>query len=172
MSNNPFGIANQLPKTPLPKAQEVRELLAGLVGRNVELLTGGPMVDPAGPGGAVVAEFVSDQFALNALVVMDVPAAAHISAALALLPAGVSAEAAHHGELTDLLFEATHEVCNVVSALFNVEGAPHLRLGTVHPPQSALPNDIAGWVMAYVARLDLEIDVTGYGKGNMSVLVL
>lgn len=171
MSMNPFT-NNQQAKTPLPKAQEVRELLESLVGRDVDLLTGGPMVDPQGPGGAVVAEFVSDQLQLNALVVMDVPAAAHISAALALIPAGASAEAAHQGELTDLLFEATHEVCNVISVLFNVEGAPHLRLGTVHPPQTELPNDIAKWVMAYVARLDLEIEVTGYGKGNLSILTL
>ncbi|XBH22161.1 hypothetical protein V5R04_02735 [Jonesiaceae bacterium BS-20] len=171
MSTNPFA-SSQPAITPLPKAQEVRELLENLVGRNIELLTGGPMVDPAGPGGAVVAEFVSDSFALNALVVMDVPAAAHISAALALIPAAVSAEAAQQGELTDLFLEATHEVCNVISALFNKEGAPHLRLGTVHPPQTELPNDISSWVMAYVARLDLELEVTGYGQGNLSILVL
>lgn len=67
-----------------------------------------------GLGGAVVAEFVSDQLHLN-----------------------------------------------VISALFNKEGAPYLRLGTVHPPQTELPNDIANWVMAYVARLDLELEVTG-----------
>lgn len=168
MSVNPFAIAS----TPLPKAQAVREMLESLVGREVEIRTGGPMVDPAGPGGAIVAEFVSDAMALHALVALDVPAAAHLSAALALLPAGVSAESAHSGELTDLLFEATHEVCHIISALFNADGAPHLRLGTVHPPQSPLPKDVSSWVMAYVARLDLEIAVAGYGEGTVSILVL
>lgn len=165
---NPFANA----KSPLPPAQSVRELLESLVGREVELRTGAPMVDPAGPAGAVVAEFVSDHLKLQALVVVDVPAAAHIGAALALMPPAVSAEAARDGELTDFLFEATQEVLNVVSALFNVDGAPHLRLGTIHPPQIQLPTDIAPWVLAYVARLDIEVIVSGYGTGNMSILVL
>lgn len=158
--------------TPLPSALEVRELLEGLLGREVEVATGGPMVDPKGETGALVAEFISDQMQLCALVVMDVPLAARAGASIALMPSQVSENAVGDGELTDVLLENAGEILNVMASLFNAEGAPHLRLSAVHPPKAALPNDVAAWVMAYVPRLDLECDVSGYGPGNLSVLVV
>ena len=69
--------------TPLPNALQAREVIEGLLGREMSVLTGGPMVDPAGPGGAVVAEYISDQMRLAALVVMDLPMAARAGAAIA-----------------------------------------------------------------------------------------
>ncbi len=159
-------------KSPLPTAQEIRELISGLIGRELDMKTGAPMIDPAGPGGALVAEYISDRLSLNAMVVMDLGAAAHLGAALALIPAAVSNEDVAAGELSTDLLETAGEVLNVMAALFNKEGAPHLRLGTVHPPQTALPKDVAPWVMAYVARVDLAIDVPGYGPGQLSVLVM
>jgi len=158
--------------SPLPKAQALREMLEGLLGREVTLQTGGEHVDPAGPGGAVVAEYVSDAMQLHALIVLDVPAAAHLGASLALIPAAVSQEDARAGELSTDLFDAIGEVLNVLGALFNLEGAPHLRLGTVHAPNQPLPADVASWVMAYVARLDVSVDVSGYGAGAVSVLIV
>ena len=158
--------------TPLPSAKETREVLAGLLGREVSVLTGGPMVDPAGPGGAVVAEYISDQMKLAAIIVMDVAMAARAGAAIALMPSGTSEAAVADGELTDVLLENAGEILNVLASLFNAEGAPHLRLNAVHAPNDALPGDVAPWVMAYVPRLDIECDVTGYGPGNLSVLVI
>ena len=158
--------------TPLPSARDTREVIEGLLGREMTVLTGGPMVDPAGPGGAVVAEYISDQMRLAALVVMDVPMAARAGAAIALMPSHASEASVADGELTDVLLENAAEILNVLASLFNVEGAPHLRLNTVHAPGTALPVDVAPWVMAYVARLDLECDITGYGTGGLSVLVL
>ncbi|WP_029068285.1 hypothetical protein [Jonesia quinghaiensis] len=165
---NPF--AQQ--KSPLPTAQATKEMVETLIGRQLNIRTGAPMVDPEGPGGALVAEYVSDTLSLNALVAMDLGAAANIGASLALMPAAVAQDAMKDGELTDILFETVGEVFNVMAALFNQQGAPHLRLGTVHPAQQPLPGDIAPWVMAYVPRLDLEVEVTGYGSGHLSVVVL
>ena len=159
-------------ETPLPTALEVREVVEGLLGREMTVLTGGPMVDPAGPGGAVVAEYVSDQMQLAALIVMDLPMAARSGAAIALMPSSTSEAAVGDGELTDVLLENAGEILNVLASLFNAEGAPHLRLNAVHGPGASLPADVAPWVMAYVARLDLECDITGYGTGGLSVLVL
>ena len=158
--------------TPLPSALDVRELLEGLLGREVEVATGGPMVDPGSTDGALVAEYVSDQMQLAAIVVMDVPLAARSGASIALMPSLASENAVGAGELTDVLLENAGEILNVMASLFNAEGAPHLRLSAVHPPKAALPNDVAGWVLAYVPRLDLECDVSGYGPGNLSVLVV
>ena len=158
--------------TPLPAALEVRELLTSLVGRDFEALTGAAMVDPSAPGGAVVAEYVDDAMRLAALIVADLPLAAGAGAAIALLPpAGVS-ESVSLGEISIAQFENFSEILNVLASLFNGEGAPHLKLSAVHAPGQALPTDVAPWVMSYVARLDLELSVQGYGVGTISILVL
>lgn len=159
-------------QTALPSAKQTRELLEGLFGREMTVFTGAPMVDPTGPGGAVVAEYISDQLRLAALVVMDVPMAARAGAAIALMPSTVSEEAVDDGELTDVLLENAGEIFNVMASLFNAEGAPHVRLNAVHAPNAALPSDVAPWVMAYVARLNLACDISGYGPGALSVIVL
>lgn len=158
--------------TPLPAALEVREVVSGLIGRDVEVRTGGPMVDPAKPGGAVVAEYVTDTLQLSALVVMDLALAARAGAAIALVPSAAAEADVEAEEISDALLENAGEILNVLASLFNAEGAPHLRLNAVHAPGAALPTDVAPWVLAYVPRLDLECDVAGYGPGALSVLVL
>jgi len=88
------------------------------------------------------------------------------------MPSSASEAAVADGELTDVLLENAGEILNVLASLFNADGAPHLRLNAVHAPNTALPTDVAPWVMAYVARIDLECEITGYGPGSLSVLVL
>lgn len=158
--------------TPLPSALEVREVLEGLLGREVDVLTGGPMVDPGAPGGALVAEYITDQMQLAALIVMDMPLAARSGAAIALMPSSASESDVDAQEISDVLLENAGEILNVLASVFNPEGAPHLRLNAVHAPGASIPVDVAPWVLAYVARLDLECDVSGYGTGGLSVLVI
>ena len=63
-----------------------------------------------------------------------------------------------------MLVEALHEVVNVLSALFNTPGAPHSKLHKLYAPGDDLPGDIAG-MLADFNRIDLAIEVQGYGKG-------
>ena len=63
-----------------------------------------------------------------------------------------------------MLVEALHEVVNVLSALFNTPGAPHSKLHKLYAPGEDLPGDIAGMLAAF-NRLDLALEVPGYGKG-------
>ncbi|MFP3713997.1 hypothetical protein [Puerhibacterium sp. TATVAM-FAB25] len=155
--------------TPLPNAKEVRDLVEGLLGRDVEVQTGGAMVDPAG---ALVGTYVDRTRALQAVVLLDLPLAAHVGAAIGLVPAHASAEAAADGVLPPTLAENAAEVLNVIASLFNADGAPHLKLDTVHAPGAPLPADVASWALAYVRRTDLDVEVSGYGRGSFSLLVL
>lgn len=156
---------------PLPTALTVRELFEGLVNREVDVATGGEMVDPAGTGGAVVAEYVSDEMRLAAIVAADIPFAAAAGSAIALLPPGTVTESVDYAELTTTQDEAFAEILNVMASLFNLDGGPHLRLSAVHAPGADLPNDVAPWVRAYVPRLDLSVSIRGYGDGALSVVV-
>lgn len=159
-------------QTPLPAALEVRELLEGLLGRDVEAVVGTGAVDPHQHPGAVVGAYVDDALQLRALTVMDMPLAAWAGAAIALVPAATAASCVDDGLITPALFENTAEILNVAASLFNHDGCPHLRLYETYAPREALPGDIAKWVLAFVRRLDMELTVSGYGTGRMSVLVL
>jgi hypothetical protein len=158
--------------SPLPGAKDVRDLLEGMLGRDVELTTGGAMVDPGADSGAQVGVYVDRNLGLRAIVVADLPLAARAGAAIALMPAGAAEVAIEEGQLSPALYENAYEILNVTASLFNAEGAPHVKLDACYAPGEALPADVAQWVLAYVRRLDLDVDVKGYGPGRLSVLAL
>ena len=154
----------------LPASKDVRDMLTGLVGKPVAVNPGAPFT-PAPGKPVAVAVYVDPQMAINALCVMDLGAAAYTGAALALLPPGGAQDAVEEdGELTSLLVEALHEVVNVLSALFNTPGAPHSKLHKLYAPGDDLPGDIAG-MLANFNRIVLAIEVPGYGKGALSLVL-
>ena len=154
----------------LPAAKDVRDMLSGLVGKPVAVNPGGP-VTPTEDKPVSVAVYVDPYMAINALCVMDLGASAYTGAALALLPPGGAQDAVEEdGELSGMLVEALHEVVNVLSALFNTPGAPHSKLHKLYAPGDDLPGDIAG-MLANFNRIDLAIEVPGYGKGALSLVL-
>ncbi len=145
-------------------------MLTGLVGKPVAVNPGAP-VTPTPDKPVSVAVYVDPHLAINALCVMDLAASAYTGAALALLPPGGAQDAVEEdGELTGLLVEALHEVVNVLSALFNVPGAPHSKLHRLYAAGEDLPGDIEG-MLANFNRIDLAIEVPGYGKGALSLVL-
>jgi hypothetical protein len=154
----------------LPASKDVRDMLTGLVGKPVAVNPGAP-VTPTPDKPVAVAVYVDPHMAINALCVMDLGAAAYTGAALALLPPGGAQDAVEEdGELTSLLVEALHEVVNVLSALLNTPGAPHSKLHKLYAPGEDLPGDIAS-MLANFNRIDLAIEVPGYGKGALSLVL-
>jgi hypothetical protein len=154
----------------LPAAKDVRDMLADLVGRNVTVSPGAP-VTPAPDRPVSVAVYVAPDMSVNALCLMDLGASAYTSGALALLPPGGCQDAVEEdGELSTMLVEALHEVVNVLSALFNTPGAPHSKLHKLYAPGEEVAADLAG-MLAGFNRIDLDVDVQGYGKGSLSLVL-
>ena len=158
--------------SPLPAALEVRELIEGLLGRDLDVTVGAAAVDPAAPGGAMVGVFVDDMLKLKTIIVVDLALAANVGAAIGLIPAQAARTAVEEERLTPALYENAAEILNVSASLFNHEGAPHVRLYEAYAPREALPPDVTQWVLAYVRRLDLEVAIAGYDSGRMSILAL
>ncbi|MCV2392759.1 hypothetical protein OEB99_00405 [Actinotalea sp. M2MS4P-6] len=158
--------------SPLPSAVDVRELLEGLLGREVEATLGTGAVNPAEAPGAVVGVFTDDKGSLRAILIIDLALAAYAGAAIALLPLPQAEKAVANQALSENLLENIFEVLNVAASLFNHEGAPHVKLFESYKPEETLPADVQKWVLAFVRRLDMELDVSGYGKGRVSVLAL
>ena len=154
----------------LPAAKDVKDMRSGLGGKPVAV-TPGPPVTPTEKNPVSVAVYVDPGMAINALCVMDLAASAYTAGALALLPPGGCQDAVEEdGELTGLLVEALHEVVNVLSALLNVPGAPHSKLHKLYAPGEDLPGDVAG-MLANFNRIDLALEVPGYGKGCLSLVL-
>ncbi|TFV87958.1 hypothetical protein [Blastococcus sp. CT_GayMR16] len=154
----------------LPAAKDVREMLEGLVGRTVVVSPGAP-VTPSPDRPVAVAVYVAPDMSVNALCLMDLGASAYTAGGLALLPPGGCQDAVEEdGELSPMLVEALHEVVNVISALFNTPGAPHSKLHKLYAPGEEVAGDLAG-MLAGFNRIDLDLDVQGYGKGSLSLVL-
>ena len=154
----------------LPAAKDVKDMLTGLVGKQVAVSPGAP-VTPTPDAPVAVAVYVDPGMAINALCVMDLAASAYTGGALALLPPGGCQDAVEEdGELTGLMVEALHEVVNVLSALLNTPGAPHSKLHKLYPAGETLPGDVEGMLAAF-NRIDLAIAIPGYGKGALSFVI-
>ncbi len=157
--------------SPLPSNLAVRNLLSDLLGREVEVSPGTPTAVGGAPGSAV-GLYVDDRLRSSAVVVFDFALAAHAGAAIGLLPPGASEAALEDGELSAALRQNANEVLNIMASLFNVEGAPHLKLHAAYAPGEVLRADVVEACTRTGSRLDLDVEVARYGKGKLSVVTL
>ena len=152
---------------PVPHPKQVRDLFLGLTGKDIEV---GP-VNPVVPGrdAALVAVYVTDKLGTGAAVACDLPLAAYAGGALGLVPLPRVEEAIASGLLPDDLAENFYEVVNIMASVFNEHPeAPHLKLYKVHAVGEQLPSDVAASLGYVVRRLDLKVEVAGYGAGRLS----
>jgi len=159
-------------RTPLPAALNLRELLESLLGREVDGAVITSPVDPHKHPGAMVGAYVDDQLQLRALLLADLALTAYTGAAIALMGPRVAEDVLRSELLSPVLYDNASEILNVAASLFNAAGAPHVRLYEAYAPREVLPPDVDKWVLAQVARLDMELTISGYGAGRMSVLVI
>ena len=151
----------------LPAPKDVRDMLEGLLGKDVTVAPGDPV---SLNDGAALAVYVDPQLSTNAICLVDVPLAAWFAGALALLPKGGLEDAIEDGELSDMHLEVVYEVVNVAAAMFNGGGVTHSRLYKLYAPGEAVPGDLAGLAAGF-NRIDLAVDVAGYGKGALSIVI-
>ena len=151
----------------LPNPKHVRDLLESLFGKDVTVSPGDPVSLNDKPA---VAVYVDPTMATTALCLVDISLAAWLAGALALLPKGGLQDVIEEGELSQTHLEAVYEVVNIAASMFNGEGVNHSKLYKLYAPGESLPGDIAGLAAAF-NRIDLEVDVAGYGSGNLSIVM-
>lgn len=159
------GWTDQLPELPTPMA--VREVLEALLGRDVVPKPGAPF---AAQTGGTTAVYVDDQRRPVAVLALDLAASAVLGAALGLVPRGGAEAAVEDGELPPNLRDNVAELLNIMAPLVITGTASHGRLFEVHPSGTDCPEDVAAALRRPTVRLDLVIDVAGYGPGGFSLL--
>jgi hypothetical protein len=160
----------EVPTTHLPVTKEIKDLLTGLLGREVTLAPTSPLA-PSTTSPRSVAVYVDDHLGCRAVIACDLAFSAHAAAALALLPVPVAEEAVAANALDEALAENLYEVLNVAAALFNAPGAVHVRLLELHAAGQPVPPAVLGRMLTLGRREDLEVEVAGYGTGRLSVVI-
>lgn len=154
---------------PLPAPKEVKDLLEELLGRSVAVSPGDPIRAADLALGLLVSVYIDDSMKMRAVIGLDLPLAVYAGAAIGLIPAAGAQECIDEKQLTSMIAENVTEVCNVMSTLLNREGHPRVRMYQTYLPGQMPPADAVGYVLALGRRLDLNVDVQGYGKGRFAV---
>lgn len=152
----------------LPVPKEVRDLFEDLLGRPITVGTANPVL-AEDIKTTLVSLYTDAQKKLWAVVGMDLPLTVYSGAAIGLLPPGGAQDCVEDGVVTEIVAENVREVCNIMTSLLNREGGPHLKLYQVVLPGEQVPSDAGALLLALGRRLDLTVDVGGYGSGRVSV---
>ena len=152
-----------------PPPEAVGRMLEQLLGRRVTTKDGRLLV-PGPNARTYVGIYRSDQGTLAAAVVMDLPLAANAAAALVMVPVGMVSDSVRSGQLSPSLLDNLREVMNVCTRFFNLPGKPHLKLQEIMPCPPALPADVAALVARPNTGLHIEMAITGYGGGKISLV--
>lgn len=155
----------------LPSLMQIRELLTDLLGREVTLKPGAPLV-PAKANPCSVAVYVDDSLRPRAVAVADLPFSSYAGAAIGLLPAAGAQDAIEAEALTETIAENLYEVLNIASSMFNVPDAPHMKIHVLHPIGAPCPPDALALACTLGRREDVEIEIAGYGKGRLSIVLI
>jgi hypothetical protein len=151
---------------PVPKA--VKDLLEDLLGRPIAVSPADPLRN-ADMKDTLVALYVDPAGKLGAVAGLDFALTVFIGAAIGLIPPGGAEACIEDKEISKMIGENAVEVCNILASLINREGAVRLKLHQTFLPGNAAPNDAVAYLLALGRRIDLLVDVGGYGSGQLSL---
>ncbi|WP_030176283.1 hypothetical protein [Spirillospora albida] len=149
----------------IPVPKNIRDLFEDLLGRPVTV----GVTDPCVADDlrlAVVALYVDNAKQLTAVAGLDLPLAAFAGAAIGLIPKGGAEAAVEDGELSPMLADNVREVLNIFASTLNNLDLPHLKLHQTFMPGEVPPQDATARLLALGARLDLSVEIGGYGTGR------
>lgn len=151
-----------------PNVNEISTTLSLLLNKGVSVAEGAPVDTSQMIAGA----YIDQQGQLGALGLVDLPLASYTGAALTMIPCDMATSHINAGKLSDEIRENLQEVFNVMVAFFNKGDVPHIRFSEMHITPPALPDDIATLLSGDLQRIDVDVDVSGYGAGKMSLYAL
>ncbi|MGA8209601.1 MAG: hypothetical protein WB441_01310 [Nocardioidaceae bacterium] len=153
----------------LPGPKHVKDVFEGLLGREVVVTDCTPVLLDSRLRPSTAA-YVDDARRLSTVVLMDFALTAWVGAALALLPRGGVEDALEEGQLPSSLLENVAEVYNVLAGVISRTGDLHQRLHEAYGPGVPAPSDVTAWAAVPTSRVNLRLDIKGYGGGTLSMI--
>ncbi|MCC7010691.1 MAG: hypothetical protein IT184_17910 [Acidobacteria bacterium] len=153
----------------VPVANDLRRLIAGILGVQVTVRQGSP-VNPRSSKPAVAAVYRRDDDEVAAVMACDLELGTAIGAAMTMIPARVAEEMVNRNTIDDMIYDNLREVMNVLASSFNNQtNAVHVRLVDLRrTPAEPLDEAAIVAVQQPAAKADFEIDVPRYGTGRLS----
>lgn len=152
----------------LPDESSATTLLTAALRREVKMTK----TKPATPAEVPIAgAFVDGNDRLIGACLVDLPLAAYAGAALSLIPADAARDSIKAKELEDFMQDNFAEVLNICSRLFDIDSTHRVRLSATSFPPAGYPAEIASMVAKPAKRFDVDLDISGYGKGRFSMLL-
>jgi hypothetical protein len=163
-------VAAQGPMT-LPAPKLLKDVLDGLTGKPVQLTPRSKKLTSVDATGGAIGLYVDDKNKPRALLGWSLSAAAYAGNAFALVPSAQAEKIVKERYLPDDCVEAVYELSNVLSSALAEEGNPHVRLQNLYHPAAAAPTEFLKMMYEAHPRMDLELEVPGYGSGLLSVVI-
>lgn len=154
----------------IPQQVKVEETIAGLLGREITCRKAPRLVIAPSTTG-VLGQLGHEDGAVFLYVYVDIPLACGMGGALSLISKSEVTASIQAGKPSEGLMENIEEVFNVCRTLFRTQEMHNARLVRLDIlPAADLPKDIYKKLLKPVDRLDMEIQIDGYGGGKLSVL--
>jgi|APCry1669188879_1035177.scaffolds.fasta_scaffold03451_7 hypothetical protein len=154
----------------IPAPKYVKDTLTGIADKPIEIANGRPIAVTS-DSDTYVGIYTNDHLKIGAIMVLDLPLAGWLSAALCVMPPGGVQEAVERRILPATVVEAIPEVFNMSAGIFNYPGGQHLKVYQTVEPGTQPPLDVLALANSLGRRLDLHITVPGYGEGNLSIVL-
>jgi hypothetical protein len=155
-----------LPVRKMPSAAQLGEFLGDLLGKEITVTPRADELD-GDDGTAVVCGVLRDeQGQVGGACIADLPAAAYVGAALAMIPKGAADEAVAGGELTETLRDNFGEVVNILTGVVNTPIHAHLRMVGV---EAGVSDDVRALLIKAAGRSTFDVEVDDYGTGRIAL---
>ncbi len=153
----------------LPGVAAVADIFSMLLPKDVSSKKGKP-VNPGPKNKTVVVLYGADDGTTEVVCMCDIKLAAAAGASLTMLPAGNVDDAVKAGGIESHLTGNVHEVFNVLGSLFVGDKPGSGSIRELQASANALPEDVASLVKSSKVRVDVELNVDGYGGGSLSLV--
>lgn len=121
---------------------------------------------------AIYGTYIDDNDVPVSLAVIDRKFAAYLGSALTLVPPATAEASASSGEFSDIVIANVREILNILSRIYMEGTSPHLRFAETRMTKGDLTPAEQSVLDNTAARLDMKMEVPGYGAGLCSLLTL
>jgi hypothetical protein len=151
----------------LPTDKAAAQMFTASLRRATKLTAVKPIAAELITGGV----FVDAQNKVIGGVLADLSLVCLAGAAFSLIPADAARDSIKAKGIEDFVRENFSELLNIFSGLFTADRSQRVRLSATRFPADAANSDLAALVANPAKRMDVEVDIEGYGRGRMSLLL-
>jgi hypothetical protein len=152
----------------LPSTKLVAGLLSGIVGRAVTAEKAAPF-DLRAKAPRIHGVYRDPTTQMPCLVVCDMPFCAYLGGAMLVFPLSAIKDVVRTGMLEEGMLDCVREILNICARIFNDHS--HQVFQELYTTPAQLPQDAAALMKSPEGRIDMGIDVAGYGSGQVTILI-